>query len=189
VNEGITKKDEIIICTIGNLRRNKNHKLFIDIIKRVVEQVPKAKGWIIGQSVSDEPNVKNELEDYIKSKGLVDEIKLLGFQDNIFEYLERSSIFVMTSLSEGTPNSILEAMSFGIPVVATQVGGVPDIIRFGKNGFIFEPRNKNGFINIIIDLINDEDLRIKIGKSGKDYVEKFHYPFLGKERIEGMFRI
>ena len=189
LQETIMKKNEFIICTIGNLRRNKNHKFFIDVIEKVQEKVPKVKGWIIGQPVSDEPNLKKELENYIKSKGLQNAVNLLGFQHNIVKYLKESSIFVMTSLSEGTPNSILEAMSFGIPVVSTSVGGVPDIINSGNNGFLFEPTNKDGFVNIIINLLNDKNFRIKIGNSGKQYVEDCHCPSLGKGIIEEMFQV
>ncbi len=189
IKKVIPKKDDIIICTIGNLRSNKNHKLFIDIIEKVLEKVPKAKGWIIGQPVADEPDLKNELENYIKSKGLIDGVKLLGFQGNISKYLQESSIYLMTSLSEGTPNAILEAMSFGIPVVSTEVGGVPDIINSDENGFLIKSTNMDGFVNIIINLLNDEALRIRIGDSGKKYVEDSHYPYLGKERIEEMFKV
>ena len=184
----ITKKNELIISTIGNLRKNKNHKFFIDIIQRVQEKVPKVRAWIIGQPVPDEPNLKKELENYIKSKELQNVVTLLGFQSNTIKYIKESSIFVMTSLSEGTPNSILEAMSFGIPVVSSNVGGIPDIINSNKNGFLFEPKDIDGFVNIIINLLNDEYFRIRIGNSGKKYVEEYHYPALGKESLRKCFK-
>ena len=79
-------------------------------------------------------------------------------------------------------------MSFGIPVVSSNVGGIPDIINSNKNGFLFEPKDIDGFVNIIINLLNDEYFRIRIGNSGKKYVEEYHYSF-GEGIIEKMFQV
>jgi len=117
------KNQKIIISTIGNLRKNKNHSLFIEIMQGIIDSYPNANGWIIGQPVDDEPETEIDLLDQIKLMGLNNNVSLLGFQDDTLKLLRKSNVFVLTSLSEGTPNAVLEAMSIGLTVVTSNVGG------------------------------------------------------------------
>ena len=93
----IIHKDQII-CTIGNLRKNKNQSLFINAMKRVTEFYPNVKGFIIGQSVEDEPDIENKLNKLIKTLNMCNKIELLGFQQNTMKFLKRSTIFVFLPL-------------------------------------------------------------------------------------------
>ena len=77
--------------------------------------------------------------------GLDDKIILLGFQNNTTELLKKSSIYVFTSLSEGTPNTILEAMASGLPVISSDVGGISQIILHGENGFLYNLNDQYKF--------------------------------------------
>ena len=132
----LQKSNKQIITTIGNLRANKNHSFFIDLMGEIIESSPNTIGWIIGQPVDDEPNIQNELSNKIKNMGLQDRVMMLGFHPNPLKLLRKSKVFVLPSLSEGAPNVILEAMSIGLPVVASNVGGIKDLIRSHKNGFL-----------------------------------------------------
>jgi len=167
---------DIIICTIGNLRKNKNHLFFVKIMDNIIKSVTNVKGWIIGQPVPDEPQLENVIRKKIHSMGLEDKIILLGFQDNTTELLKRSSIYVFTSLSEGTPNTILEAMASGLPVISSNVGGIPQIIADGVNGFLFDLNDQYKFEKTIKNLLMNERLRKSVGKNAMIYVKKNHDP-------------
>ena len=161
-----------IICTIGNLRKNKNHSLFVRIMKEVITQIPNAEGWIIGQPVDDEPDHKSKLESEIDSFGLEEKVKLLGFRSDTKSLLKESSVFILPSISEGHPNTILEALSEGIPVVASDVGGIPEIIQNGENGYLLRPTDEPGFIEAIIRLLTNNDIWHRISQNGLSKIKK-----------------
>ena len=139
------KDKELIVCTIGNLRKNKNHLFFVKIMDSLIKSGANVKGWIVGQPVPDEPQLENVIREKIHSMGLDDKIILLGFQNNTTELLKKSSIYVFTSLSEGTPNTILEAMASGLPVISSDVGGISQIILHGENGFLYNLNDQYKF--------------------------------------------
>ena len=92
---------------------------------------------------------------------------------NLFEIYERSDIFVLPSLTEGAPQVLYEAMAKGLPIIATAVGGVPDIIKDGENGLLIPPANPEAIAEAILYLINDEELRIKLIKNALETVKEF----------------
>jgi len=176
-NNTVENEDkDIIICTIGNLRKNKNHLFFVKIMDNIIKSVTNVKGWIIGQPVPDEPQLENVIRKKIHSMGLEDKIILLGFQDNTTELLKRSSIYVFTSLSEGTPNTILEAMASGLPVISSNVGGISQIITHGVNGFLFDLNDQYRFEKTIKHLLMNKRLRKSVGKNAMIFVKKNHDP-------------
>ncbi len=166
--------DHPIICTIGNLRKNKNHELFIRMIKNVLEKYPNTKGIIIGQPVDDEPYQEEYLRGLVQSLGLTNIIKFMGFQLNPIKLLERSRVFVLPSLSEGYPNTILEAMSVGVPVIASEVGGIPEIIKSGTNGYMFKPNDLDGFSKAVLKILQNKSKHQAIVKRGFKTVNDYH---------------
>ena len=79
------------------------------------------------------------LSDLVKKNELEDQIIFTGFLDNVSEIMQKSSIFILSSRFEGMPLVLLEAMSHGKPVISTRVGGIPEIVVNGKNGYLVEP--------------------------------------------------
>ena len=180
----VIDKNTPVICTIGNLRDNKNHETFVKIMKNVVEIFPKAEGWIIGQPVPDEPNQEKKIKKLIGELNLSNSVKLMGFKSNSMSYLEKASVFILLSKNEGQPNVILEAMSLGVPVVASNAGGIPEIINHGENGFIYHNQKKHRFVNKIVELIKNPSKRKKIiNKAHSDTILK-HNP----KKIVSLFR-
>jgi len=116
---------------------------------------------------------KNKLEVQIRDFNLEKNIFLLGRKENVSDHLNASDVFVMPSLWEGLPLALLEAMICGLPVVATNVGGVPEVITDGKNGFLVEPKNSLILAKKIEYLLNLEpERRKKMGLEGKKIVEE-----------------
>ena len=106
-----------------------------------------------------------KLENEINLLKLTGQVKLLGFQLDTKCLLKKSSIFVLPSISEGHPNTILEAMSLGIPVVASNVGGIPELISHQRNGILFDPKDVDGFVHGILTLLRDENVKTKFMKN------------------------
>ena len=176
ISTKIKVPDHPLICTIGNLRKNKNHELFIRVIKNVSEKYPNVKGIIIGQPVKDEPCQEEYLKSLVHSLGLENIINFMGFQFNPIKFLEQSRVFVLPSFSEGYPNTILEAMSVGVPVIASEVGGIPEIIKSGINGFMFKPNDLDGFSKAVLKILQNKSKRQAIVKRGLKTVNDYHNP-------------
>ena len=158
---------EEIICTVGNLRKNKNHSLFIKLMKQLIISKPNVNGWIIGQSVADEPQMYNELESEIKTAGLSESVYLLGFQKNVLPFINKCSVFVMTSITEGMPNVIMEAMSLSKPIVSSKVGAIPQLIINKSNGYLINDQNPKNYANAIMHILDNPNIASDMGEASK----------------------
>ena len=89
---------------------------------------------------------------------------LLGYVPNAARYLKGLNIFVLPSVKEGLPYTILEAMAAGVPVIATRVGGIPDLIEDGVNGIIVPPKDPNVLADAMTSLLNNPSQRAEFGE-------------------------
>jgi glycosyltransferase involved in cell wall biosynthesis len=114
---------------------------------------------------------KGDLEEEVKEEayrtGVSGKVKFLGWRDDIPEIMQVLDIFVLPSLNEGMGRVLVEAMASGKPVVASNVGGIPDLVKHGHNGFLVGPGDVNGLSLAIKKLIEDEQLRLKMGAKGR----------------------
>ena len=182
-----TKNNTNIITTIGNLRENKNHEFFIEVMSIVIKRLPKTEGWIVGQIVADEPDYHKKLKQVINSNSMNKKIKLLGFQSDIKTILEKTSVFVLSSKSESSPNSILEALSQKVPVVASDVGGVSDIIQNKKNGFLISIDDKIKCAEIIIELLTNPEMFLSQIENGLKTIIIEHNPVKISKKFESLY--
>ncbi|MFC1865766.1 glycosyltransferase family 4 protein [Chloroflexota bacterium] len=152
---GITEGERIILC-VANLWEVKGHEYLIKAMVEVVHGHPEACMFIAG----DGP-LRDKIQDMVQVEGLGEKVVFSGFvpHDKIPEYMAAADIFVLPSLSEGMPLVLLEAMAAGLPIVATKVGGVPEIIKDGENGFLVEPSNSSELAKKIIFLLQNDDIR------------------------------
>jgi glycosyltransferase involved in cell wall biosynthesis len=128
------------------------------------------KGAIVG----DGP-LRSQLENQAGQLGLLpDLIRFTGGVANMGELYEQADIFLLTSDWEGTPNVVLEAMSSGLPVVASRVGGVPDLIRHGETGYLADPELSDSYISPLMQMIKNPELRQTIAKNARQYVIDQH---------------
>ena len=164
-----TKSLPKVIGTIGGLNQKKNHKLFLSIAKAVLDmsENKNIKFLVIG----DGP-LKKELETHSKHLGIGDNVIFTGERTDIPELLHSMDIFVMTSSYEGLSNTIMEAMSAGLPVIATNVGGNSELIVNGESGFLCASNNAIVFSEKVLSLINNEDKARQMGEHGKRRIEE-----------------
>ena len=173
---------EIInIGIVGRLVPIKNHKMLFKAcrlglakgLSPLLGTVP-SRYIIIGNG-----EMRVELEKYAEELGIKDMVEFRGWVKDLKAIYEGLDIVALTSLNEGTPVSLIEAMAGARPVVATRVGGVLDIVQDGKSGYLVESEDVEGFSRKLIDLIKDPEKRRKFGEYGRSIVkERF-----SKERL------
>lgn len=160
-----------IVLSVGRLIRTKHFNRLIDIFYRLNK--PDWKLIIIGGD-PDKEKISEELQSQIEKLQLKDQVVLAGKLKNIEDYLLQSSIFAMTSSSEGFPNVIGEAMRAGLPIVAYDcVAGPSEMIDNGKNGFLIPLFEDNLFAEKLRHLIDNNDERQEMGQYAKECIKKF----------------
>ena len=159
----INEKDEnnqINIVCVAAFRKEKNQSLLLSAFMNLQEHTSKnLKLFFVGEGPLLE-QVKNEVKDEFKSK-----VIFTGHRNDVYEYLSNSHIFCLSSVYEGNPISIIEAMSVGLPVIAPNVGGIPDVVNNGTNGLLFVPEDKKDLESKLSTMINNIDLRKIIRKN------------------------
>jgi len=163
-----------IVGIVANLHGVKNHLMFIEGMSQVLPEFPDTSALIIGQPVRSHPDLMDHLKDIIKGLGMQKRIIFAGFRPDVIALLQRFDVFCLTSNSEGMPNAVMEAMAAGLPVVATRVGGVPDLVQDGVTGYLVEPGDIKGFAEAIRKLLLDPDFAERMGKAGLDRVSQKH---------------
>lgn len=151
-----------VIGVVGRLSPEKGQVIFLKAFKKVVKMHPEAKALIVG----DGPD-KGMLEEYCRKNGIEDKVIFTGYQEEIANFYQVFDMLALPSFSEGLPNAVLEAMLFGVPVIATSVGGVPEVIN-NSNGILVPPDNYELLADKMIKLLQDDGLRKSLGLKGRE---------------------
>jgi glycosyltransferase involved in cell wall biosynthesis len=154
-----------VVTTIGPFKPQKNLRDFVAAAEEISKSSPRATFLVIGDG-----ELRPELELQIQAAGLAGRVKLLGWRRDIPELLAATDVFVMTSLWEGLPRAILEAMSSGLPVVANAVDGVKEIVINGETGYLTEPFDAAKTAQYTLKLLNDAALGRKLGETGRKLI-------------------
>ena len=160
------KKEDYILYT-GRLETRKGLIDFIESAKYVCREHADIRFILAGKGT-----IKNYLERRINALGLKKNFYFAGFVDRarLLEYYQNAAIYVLPSYYEGLPTSLLEAMSCGIPSIATDVEGSSELITDGKTGLLVPPRNPKGLADAILRLLDDEELRRRIGANARKHI-------------------
>lgn len=163
-----TESNEIIIGMVAHLTVFKGWHDFIKIISLINKRTSfKIKAKIIGDGI-----LRNELEKEITNLGLSDVFFFTGYQDNIKDILNQLDIFLFTTHREGLSVAVIEVLASGLPVVATNIGGINEQIDEGENGYILPKGDVEGMANKCLELINNKELRMKFGKKSRELAEE-----------------
>lgn len=158
---------DTIVGNVARLAEVKNHCLLLRAMKKVIEEIPQAKLLIVGDG-----ELRNKLEVFAKDLGISNNVVFGGEVDNVSELLRMMDIFVLSSTYEGISITILEAMASGKAVVATNVGGNPEIIINGETGILVPVNDKDTMAQAIITLLKDRDRALLMGIKGRRRVEE-----------------
>lgn len=146
-----------VIAFVGRLAVPKDPMTLLVAVK----EVPAAQLLVVG----DGP-LRMDVERAIERDRLHDRVSLLGERSDVPEILAAADVFVLSSLWEGLPLTIIEAMMAGLPVVATRVGGVPELVEDGLTGFLVPPKDPQALSKVLRRLVEDRDLRQRMGHAG-----------------------
>lgn len=161
-NERNNKEEFITVGSVGRLEVVKGYEYLVNAIKILTDKKYNIKCNIAGEGLEIE-----RLSRLVSELGMQNNINFVGFTDKVNEFLQGVDIYVQPSIQESFGISILEAMNMSRPVIASNVGGIPEIIQNDKNGLLFESRNYIDLADKIEQLIIDEDKRILIAKEGR----------------------
>jgi len=164
----ITLQNLPIIISVGSLEDQKGYTYLIKAFSLVLRDIP-AKLVILGKGKK-----QKELNGLAKDLKIINNIYFPGFVNNPFKYIKESDIFVLSSLWEGFPNAIIEAMACGTPVVSTNCPSGPDeIITPGFDGLLVPPADAEALAEEILRILNDRKLASKLSKNARDRVKDF----------------
>ena len=170
---GVDRKTRVI-GTIGGLTKIKGQRVLLDAFRTVLEDHPDTVLVIAGEGPE-----RDALTERIQDLGIEDKVFLLGFVEDLSVFYEDVGVFVLPSFSEGLNTSILQAMAWEIPCVASDVGGVPDAIEPEREGLLVPPGDPEALSGAIARLLSDSDLSDRLARSaGKKAVSQF-----SKERM------
>ena len=172
--------NQSVVGMVACLKPQKSPQDYIKIASLVNKVFPQAKFLLIGDGV-----LRPKIEKLIKKFNLNEHIILTGWRKDIPQILSAIDIFVLTSLWEGLPIAALEALASAKPVVATDTGGIQEIVKDGKTGFLVPPKNINILADRVITLLKDRALRSKMAEEARNSVGlEFTYGYMVNQTQE-----
>ncbi len=160
--------ETIILFSAGTLHQRKGYKHLIAAYAKIAHKFENHKLIIAGEGPERE-----SLQKLIQNLDLAKRVVLLGYQNNVLELMQVADIFILPSLKEAFGLVILEAMQSGLPVIASQVGGIPEIITSEHLGILTKPADKNSMIKALTKALSDQALRNKLKASGLIHWQNF----------------
>lgn len=150
-----------VVGNIAALVAHKGQRHLIEAAALVMKEVPDARFVIVGDG-----ELRPNLEQQVKHLGLEKHVFFTGFRTDALSVLKAFDVFVMSSITEGLGTSLLDAMACAKPIVATDAGGIPEVVEDGTTGFIVPPRDHQAMAAAIVKLLKDEALRRRMGEAG-----------------------
>ncbi len=161
------------VGTAGIFRMEKGFEYFIEAAKEISRYFPQSKFHIVGDAYPSDIEYKSKLFSLREKLGLDKSLFFTGMVKDLFSILPKFSVFVLPSIREPFGRVILEAMACSLPVVATDDGGVPEIIEDGKEGILIPPKDPDAIARAVISILKNKSLAREMGNRGRKKVEKY----------------
>ncbi len=162
----VQRRGRTLVGTVAHLSSEKGHGPLLRAIAELKDRCAGALLLIVGDG-----ELRGELEETVLDLGISDQVKFLGFRSDVEGLVKWLDIFCLPSLSEGLSSAILAAMAARLPVVATSVGGIPELVQDGVTGRLVAPNRPHELAVALETLLNDPVLRERMGRSGRQRVE------------------
>lgn len=165
---------QFMVLTVANFSQIKG----LDILVKAVSGLKNSGVWddharlyIVGQPDDD----ISDLEPLVISLGIEKEVLMVGISDKVAQYMAAADLYIQPSRSEGLPLALMEAASCSLPLIGSYVGGIPEIIFDGQNGFLVAPENEAQLMKAIESIVRNPELRIKFGTNSRHlYEDRFN---------------
>jgi glycosyltransferase involved in cell wall biosynthesis len=152
--------DAVVFTCVGRLEPQKNPLLLLQAFAELRD--PRAHLVLSGEG-----SLREQLRAYARTYNLCDRVHLIGKQNNVPRILAAADVFVLSSNWEGNPLAVMEAMAAGLPVIATQVGGVPELVQSTEQGLLVPASDRVGFAEAMKTLLNDAEIRRAMGRAAQ----------------------
>lgn len=162
-------ENDIFLLSIGRLTYQKGHEFLVRAMSRVIRHFPNAKAGICGEGF-----LRPQLESQILELGLSNHVRLLGRWEDVSALLASADIFVLPSRWEGLSRALMEAMAAGIPVVASRVDGIRDLVTDGVHGLLIPSEDTGMLEKSILQLLADPQMRKRMGAAAQVHVLRDH---------------
>lgn len=170
-------KDTVTILHVGRFDVPKNHAGLLEAFRLLRETHPECRLRLVGDG-----DLRPDMEALAREKGIADFVEFCGMQSNVHPYLRDADIFVLPSIYEGNPMTIIEAMGTGLPIVASRVGGIPDMISDGESGLLVKPEPQS-ICDGLTRLVKDGALRRRLGEAAREQSKTFSAEHMARDYI------
>ncbi len=164
------RPEQVAVCTVANLRRAKGYPDLLAAAKTVIDEGHDVVFLAVGQGP-----LEAEIKAQHAELGLDDRFRLLGYRGDAIQILAASDIFALASLFEGYPIAVMEAMAAGLPIVATDAGGVPDAVHDGVDGFVVPRGDPQALAAALSKVISDPELRASMSQHAAGRGSEFSF--------------
>ena len=168
--ELLNLKNTVTIGYVGGLKPQKNVETLMEAFREFMKSYPEAKASLI--IIGDGP-MKPFLEEYAKKYTISNYTFFMGYIPNAYRFLNTIDIFVLPSLSEGSPFSLIEAMACGRAIIASDIPAIREIVENGKEALLFDPRNPQQLKNLISTLYSNPKLREELGENARRKAKQY----------------
>jgi glycosyltransferase involved in cell wall biosynthesis len=175
-------ENSFIVGTVGRLVPVKGPEFLVEAAKHIIPNFPRTYFLFTGDGY-----LRASLEEQALKLGIQKNIIFLGWREDVVKIISLFDIFALPSLNEGMGRVLVEAMALEKPIVASHVGGIPDLITHGKNGFLVPPKNPGQLAKYIRLLIEDKGKRKRIGQQGKKTAQNFSKEVM-VEKVTELYR-
>jgi len=176
--------DCILIGAVGNLNQFKGYTYFLEAAARVKKQVAQARFLVVGRQLDTDTAHWDHLQQLTARLGLQDSVVFAGFREDVPRVLSALDVFVLSSILESCPVALLEAMAMKVPVVATRVGAVEEMVDHEQTGLLVAPRDPEAIANAVLGILNGppEQVRNMVEQARKTVEERFAVDTIAKEQ-------
>ncbi len=162
------REDHLVVGMVANLNRSiKGVAYFLDAIPLIRQAVPAARFVILGRGREEQA-----LREKADRLGISPYLVFAGYRENVADFYVAMDISVLTSLSEGLSITLLESMNYGVPVVATRVGGNPEVVVDGHTGYLVPATDAAAFASRVAELLENRELCARMGRAGRRRIEE-----------------
>jgi len=173
---------EIVLANIARLYPEKAQEALLRIFRRILQRHPQTRLWIVGIGP-----LESRLKALATEMGLNDRVSFLGFIDDLPSFLPLVDIHVNSSTAEGVPLAICSGLAAGLPIVATEVGGLPEILDYGRCGVLVPRDDEAGFAAAVSHLIEHPDERARLAATGQRFIENDYSLSTAVDRVQGTY--
>lgn len=160
--------DGLLVGTVARITPEKDLATFYEVARRVAQRVKGTRFVVVGDGYGDElERARREVE----RLGLQGVVHFTGHRNDLRDVYVSFDLFLMTSVTEGLPNTLLEAMALGVPAVSTAVGGIPELLQDGEGGYLAPPRDVEALTRRVLELLGSLELRERFSRQCRERIE------------------